>query len=81
VKLPFDERQLLLDNMPYLLRALNLESLAVHSTADAAAVAAAGADVSGAYPASPVVVFSGAAPGAAAAAAPAKAREPALAAV
>jgi hypothetical protein len=75
VKLPFDEEQLLRDNMPYLLRALNIDSLAVHSTRDGAAAAAAGADVSGAYPATPVVVFTAGKPGAAAAAK----REPALA--
>jgi len=74
VKLPFDEQQLLRDNTPYLLRALNIDSLAIHSTA---AAAAAGVDVSAAYPATPVVAFKAAAP----AAAPAAAHEPALAAV
>ena len=77
MKLPFDEQQLLRDNMPYLLRSLGLTGISIHSTADAAAAAAAGADVGSAYPASPVVVLSAGKPAAAAAAS--EKREPALA--
>lgn len=59
VKLPFDEKQLLTENLPYLLRSLNLESLNVHSTAEAAAVAPTSKmDLSQAHPGQPVTVFS-----------------------
>lgn len=63
VKLPFDEQQLLRDNTPYLLRALNLGSLSIHSAADGGAAAAAKADLSSCYPAQPVVMFAAVAPG------------------
>ena len=74
-KLPFDEQQLLRDNMPYLLRALGISSLTVHSTDNLVgeAAPAAYANVGGAYPAAPVVVFAAAPPEAAAAAAAARA--------
>ena len=81
VKLPFDEAALLRDNEAYLLRALGLKSLSVHSATDAAAAAAAGADVGNAYPAAPIVMFAPAPPAAAAAAAAAAAPVPAMAAV
>jgi hypothetical protein len=73
MKLPFDEAQLLRDNLPYLQRALQLQGLAISSTSDPAAVAAAqaaGVDISVAVPGSPVVQFTaaGAAAGAPAAA-------------
>jgi leucyl-tRNA synthetase len=60
VKLPFDERQLLLDNKSYLLRALGLQELSVFSAGEPAAAAAAAAvkaDVSGACPGQPVMAF------------------------
>ncbi len=34
VRLPYDELQLLRDNIPYLLRSLKLESMAVHPITD-----------------------------------------------
>eukprot|EP00878_Enallax_costatus_P006705 GHUV01007030.1.p1 GENE.GHUV01007030.1~~GHUV01007030.1.p1 ORF type:complete len:1031 (+),score=336.93 GHUV01007030.1:253-3345(+) len=58
VKLPFDEAALLWDNLPYLLRSLNLSGLAISSTADSAAVDAAktaGVDLGPACPGQPVV--------------------------
>lgn len=67
VKLPFDEQQLLRNNTPYLLRSLDLSSLRVHSIDNLAAAAAVRVNVSGAYPAAPVVVFAAAPPEAAAA--------------
>ena len=59
VKLPFDERQLILDNLVYLKRSLKLDSLAVALVTDEAAVkgAAHAVDVSHAYPGSPVTSF------------------------
>ena len=57
VKLPFDERALLLENRDYLLRSLKLEELAVHSSDDAAAAAARGVDASKAYRGVPVPYF------------------------
>jgi hypothetical protein len=65
VKLPFDEGQLLRDNLPYLLRSLNLEGLTISSAADADAPAAAKA----AGPGQPHFHFTAGAPAAAAAAA------------
>jgi hypothetical protein len=65
VKLPFDEAQLLRDNLPYLLRSLNLEGLTVSSAAAADAPAAAKA----AGPGQPHFQFTAGAPAAAAAAA------------
>lgn len=65
MRLPFDERQLLRDNKPYLLRALGLSSLQVHSASDLAVAAAAHANVGDAYPAAPIVVFAAAPPQAA----------------
>lgn len=62
IRLPFDEQQLLRDNRPYLLRALGLSSLNVHSASNLVAAAAVRANVGGAYPAAPVVVFAGAVP-------------------
>lgn len=56
VKLPFDERQLIIDNLPYLLRSLKLDTIAVHPIVDEAAVKAAAnpIDASQAYPGNPV---------------------------
>ncbi|GBF91226.1 hypothetical protein Rsub_03546 [Raphidocelis subcapitata] len=94
VKLPFDEAALLRANEAYLLRALGLEAVGVHSARDAAAAAAAGVDLAAAYPGAPAVALTaGGAPrgsggggggggsGGGAAAAGAKAAAPALAAV
>eukprot|EP00879_Flechtneria_rotunda_P020422 GHRR01021486.1.p1 GENE.GHRR01021486.1~~GHRR01021486.1.p1 ORF type:complete len:246 (+),score=120.66 GHRR01021486.1:1280-2017(+) len=64
VKLPFDEAQLLQDNLPYLLRSLNLDDLSVGDAADAGAAGqakAAGINLSGACPGQPVILFSTAA--------------------
>lgn len=59
VKMPFDEKQLLLDNLPYLKRTLKIDSLAVHHVTDAEAVAKAAVpvDVASAYPGAPVTAF------------------------
>jgi len=59
VKLPFDEAALLRDNLPYLRRTLKLDSLAVHLTSDAQAVAKAPipVDPATAYPAAPITAF------------------------
>ncbi|GAX85489.1 hypothetical protein CEUSTIGMA_g12905.t1 [Chlamydomonas eustigma] len=59
VRLPFDERQLILDNLPYLQRSLKLDSLKVSLVTDTEAVKAAAhvVDVSNAYPGNPVVSF------------------------
>jgi hypothetical protein len=58
VKLPFDERALLLENRGYLLRALKLEELQVLSSDDTGAAAASkGVDASKAYPGAPVPFF------------------------
>jgi hypothetical protein len=65
VKLPFDEAQLLRDNLAYLLRSLNLEGLVVSSAAAPDAPAAAKA----AGPGQPHIHFTAGAPAAAAAAA------------
>lgn len=62
VKLPFDEAQLLRDNLPYLLRSLNLEGLQISSAAAADAPAAAAA----AGPGTPHIHFTAGAPAAAA---------------
>ena len=63
MKLPFDERQLILDNLPYLKRALKIESLAVHLSTDEDAVkkAATPVDTSSIYPGSPFTSFTTAA--------------------
>jgi hypothetical protein len=61
VKLPFDEAQLLADNTPYLLRALNLQGITISSAAAPGAAEAAkavGADISGAAPGQPTIHFS-----------------------
>jgi hypothetical protein len=65
VKLPFDEAQLLRDNLPYLLRSLNLQDLVISSAAEADAPAAAKA----AGPGQPHIHFTAGAPAAAAVAA------------
>ncbi|KAL6757784.1 hypothetical protein V8C86DRAFT_1623510, partial [Haematococcus lacustris] len=59
VKLPFNERELLEDNLSYITRTLKLESLAVHRVTDDQAVAALGkpVDVAAAYPGCPVCVL------------------------
>ena len=59
VRLPFDERQLLLDNLPYLKRSIKLDSLNVFLVTDAEAVAAAAhpVDTASAYPGNPVYSF------------------------
>ena len=59
MKLPFDEKQLILDNLPYLKRALKIESLAVHLSTDEDAVkgAALPVDVSLIYPGNPSTSF------------------------
>jgi hypothetical protein len=59
VKLPFDEKQLILDNLPYLKRALKLDSLAVHLSTDEEAVkkAAHPIDMSAIYPGNPFPSF------------------------
>ena len=59
MKLPFDERSLINDNLPYILRALKLDSLAAQLASDPLAVAGvtANVDVSQAHPGSPVPVF------------------------
>eukprot|EP00195_Chlamydomonas_chlamydogama_P014672 CAMPEP_0202900896 /NCGR_PEP_ID=MMETSP1392-20130828/12094_1 /ASSEMBLY_ACC=CAM_ASM_000868 /TAXON_ID=225041 /ORGANISM="Chlamydomonas chlamydogama, Strain SAG 11-48b" /LENGTH=1103 /DNA_ID=CAMNT_0049587353 /DNA_START=121 /DNA_END=3432 /DNA_ORIENTATION=- len=59
VKLPFDERQLLIDNLPYLKRALKIDSLSVALITDEAAVKAAArpVDASQAYPGAPITSF------------------------
>ncbi len=59
VRLPYDERQLLVDNTPYLLRTLRLDAIHVHPVTDAAAVAAAAekVDPAQALPGLPVVVL------------------------
>ncbi len=56
VKLPFDERQLIIDNLAYLTRSLKLETIAVHPITDEAAVKAAAnpIDATLAYPGNPV---------------------------
>lgn len=64
--MPFNEQQLLRDNMPYLLRALGLNSLGVYSADNLAAAAAARANVGDACPAAPIAVFAAAPPQAAA---------------
>ncbi|KAF8060524.1 leucine--tRNA ligase [Scenedesmus sp. PABB004] len=61
VTLPFDEAQLLRDNLSYLLRSLNLQELTVCSSSDpdaAAAAAAAGVALGGACPGQPAFHFS-----------------------
>lgn len=59
VKLPFDERQLLLDNLAYLKRALKLDSINIALVSDEAAVkgAAHPVDPTQAYPGSPLTSF------------------------
>lgn len=59
MRLPFSERQLILDNLPYLKRALKLDSLAVSLVTDTAALAAAAhpIDPAAAYPGNPVFSF------------------------
>jgi hypothetical protein len=61
VKLPFDEAQLLRDNLPYLLRSLNLEGFTISSAAEPDAPAAAKA----AGPGQPHIHFTAGAPAAA----------------
>ena len=57
--MPFDERQLLLDNLAYLKRALKLDSLAVALVTDEEAVKKATfpVDMALAYPGNPVTSF------------------------
>lgn len=57
--MPFDEQRMLVDNVDYLMRSLKLGSIAVHTVADADAVAAAPqqVDVLAAYPGNPLTVF------------------------
>jgi len=59
VRLPFDERQLILDNLPYLKRSVKLDSLNVFLVTDTEAVASAAhpVDSSLAYPGNPVYSF------------------------
>ena len=59
VRLPFSERQLILDNLPYLKRALKLDSLAVSLVTDTEALAKAAqtVDPTAAYPGNPVFSF------------------------
>lgn len=62
-KLPFDEKQLLTDNLAYLVRSLKLEALAVHGVGDAAAAAAVPPtiDLKAACPGAPITYFATAA--------------------
>jgi hypothetical protein len=65
VKLPFDEEQLLKDNLEYLLRSLGLQGLTIGSTDAPGAVEAAqaaGVGLSAACPGQPVTFFSAAGP-------------------
>ena len=59
VRLPFSERQLILDNLPYLKRALKLDSLTVSLVTDTEALAKAAqpVDPAAAYPGNPVFSF------------------------
>jgi hypothetical protein len=60
VKLPFDEKQLLLDNSSYIIRSLGLEGIRVYNSGESEAAAAAEAakvDLAAALPGAPVYAF------------------------
>ena len=60
-KLPFDEKQLLLNNMDYLLRSLRLEGLSIYSSGDPSAASLAAStqvQISLAHPGNPIYAFS-----------------------